>query len=306
MIAFRDADLAADAEAMTRLVRLTTSEPVTAEQIHADWQPDDSTVCWTRLAVTAAGEVFGMANVRSDVWLPPNRLRLFLVVEPEQRNRGAGAGLLEAAKAFARTHGGGVTAKVRDDAPEALRFAEKRGFHVERHSFRSTLDLAAFDERPFLGALEHARAAGIRFCSLADFAPATEEHQRKLYDLNCETVLDNPGHRGAFPTFEGFYQSVFEASWFRADGQLLAVDGEDWVGLAAVALSPETGYASNAFTGVRRGYRGRGLATALKLLAIRWAREQGARTIRTGNDSQNASILAINRRLGYRPEPDGR
>ncbi len=37
--------------------------------------------------------------------------------------------------------------------------------------------------------------------------------------------------------------------------------------------------------------------------SIRCAKRQGAASIRTNNDSQNAPMLAINRKFGYRPEP---
>jgi GNAT superfamily N-acetyltransferase len=56
-------------------------------------------------------------------------------------------------------------------------------------------------------------------------------------------------------------------------------------------------------TGVDRPYRGRGLALALKLRTIRLARRYGAAYIRTHNDSENAPMLALNRKLGYQPEP---
>ncbi len=55
-------------------------------------------------------------------------------------------------------------------------------------------------------------------------------------------------------------------------------------------------------TGVVASYRGRKIALALKLLAIRYAWSHGAKTIRTHNDSLNAPMLAINRKLGYQPQ----
>jgi RimJ/RimL family protein N-acetyltransferase len=55
------------------------------------------------------------------------------------------------------------------------------------------------------------------------------------------------------------------------------------------------------FTGTLRAYRGRGLALAVKLASIRWAREHGITSMSTHNDETNAAMLAINRRLGYRP-----
>ena len=45
------------------------------------------------------------------------------------------------------------------------------------------------------------------------------------------------------------------------------------------------------------------IAGANDPLAIRRAREYGAQAISTDNDSQNAPMLAINRMLGYQPEP---
>jgi GNAT superfamily N-acetyltransferase len=56
-------------------------------------------------------------------------------------------------------------------------------------------------------------------------------------------------------------------------------------------------------TGVLREYRGRDIALALKLRAIQVARAREMRTMWTNNDSENAPMLAINRKLGYQPEP---
>ncbi len=67
-------------------------------------------------------------------------------------------------------------------------------------------------------------------------------------------------------------------------------------------LVPANGNAHNDMTGVRREYRGRGIALALKLLAIRFARSVGAQEITTSNDSLNAPMLAVNRKLGYQPQ----
>jgi GNAT superfamily N-acetyltransferase len=59
----------------------------------------------------------------------------------------------------------------------------------------------------------------------------------------------------------------------------------------------------NMMTGVDRRYRSRGIATALKLLAIRCARRYRAAYLRTNNDSLNAPMLAVNQKLGYISQP---
>jgi hypothetical protein len=56
-------------------------------------------------------------------------------------------------------------------------------------------------------------------------------------------------------------------------------------------------------TGVLKVNRGRHIGRALKLLTIRYARACGAAYIRTNNASHNAPILAVNRSLGYQPQP---
>ena len=55
------------------------------------------------------------------------------------------------------------------------------------------------------------------------------------------------------------------------------------------------------FTGARAAYRGRGHALAAKLASIEWAASNGVTKMVTYNDATNAPMLAINRRLGYRP-----
>ncbi len=77
-------------------------------------------------------------------------------------------------------------------------------------------------------------------------------------------------------TYAGFEEFVIQAPWFRREGQLLAVDGDQWIGMAAVGLFPETHSAYNEYTGVLRPYRGRKIATSLKVLAARYARQNGA------------------------------
>ena len=57
-------------------------------------------------------------------------------------------------------------------------------------------------------------------------------------------------------------------------------------------------------TAVRRTWRGRGLATTLKLATIAWAIDHGLTALETGNDEANAPMRAVNARLGYQPLPD--
>jgi RimJ/RimL family protein N-acetyltransferase len=54
---------------------------------------------------------------------------------------------------------------------------------------------------------------------------------------------------------------------------------------------------------VRRTWRGRGIATALKQTQIAWARGAGFERLVTWNDGPNEPMRALNQKLGYRSEP---
>ena len=54
-------------------------------------------------------------------------------------------------------------------------------------------------------------------------------------------------------------------------------------------------------TAVKRAWRGRGIAGALKATEINWALANGYTELHTSNEEQNAPINRLNARLGYRP-----
>jgi mycothiol synthase len=56
-------------------------------------------------------------------------------------------------------------------------------------------------------------------------------------------------------------------------------------------------------TGVRRDWRRRGVAGALKRAQIAWAKRKGFARLQTENELRNEPIRRLNRRLGYREAP---
>ncbi len=295
---------------VAELLNLEQPEPITANTIR-EWEATSVALHrpqYRLLAIADSGDALGYGHAVRDPWSPPGLFWLHVSVDPAQRSRGVGTLLYHAVRDHAVTAHGATLfrGEVRDHLDGALRFAQRCGFQVERHIFESTLDLAAFDERPFAGHAEAVASQGIRFLTVAD-AGDTLDARRRLWELNQRTARDVPGFDGAFPPVDAFQKQVCEASWYRPDGQILAADdagdGDHWIGLSAIGYFANTASAMNTFTGVDRAYRGRGIALALKLLAIHAARRYGAAYIRTNNDSENAPMLAVNRKLGYRPKP---
>ncbi len=303
MTTFRPMNLATDAADMARLYSYTTAEPITIESVRDWWTLREGEIRITMLALDENCRAIGYWDVDRETWMEPGHFYVRVIVAPEERGRGLGtqmyADLLQAVREHGATH---LESSVRDDDARSLKFAERHGFRIEHHSFESSLDLKGFDEHRFDELMRRMHAEGFRFFSLAE-AGLTEENKHRLYEVNRDSGLDNPGNDGIFPDYYAFSKNVFEASWFRADTQILAAHADRWVGLSAIGIYPADRHAYNAYTGVLREYRGRGLAQALKLQTILLAKKAGMRYIRTNNDSKNAPMLAVNRRLGYKPKP---
>ena len=278
--------------------------PMTAERMH-EWEAKrpEQQVLHRNVALDRDGHIVGYNEAVHEPWEQPGRFWMEVAVDSAFERQGIGAQLYADAWQFVQQHGGSkAKSSVRDNCAHCLRFAQQRGFSIDRHIFDSTLTLDTFDEQPFAGTIEAVEATGIRFFSLADI-DINEAAQRKLYELNTRLLLDVPGWDEEPAPFEQFLKWVFESPHYRADGQIIAADGEQWVGLAAVGYFKEGNFVVNMITGVDRAYRGRQIALALKLIGNQTARRWGVNIIRTNNDSQNAPMLKINRKLGYQPEP---
>jgi GNAT superfamily N-acetyltransferase len=303
-VKLRPIDPQIDFPRMAELYNTFEPEPLTAEELQRWVQQAAPARIHQRIAAIDEQELLvGFNNSGRDPWMPPGRFWLEVVVDPTRRTRGIGSLLYTRALQFVQQQGATtLEAEVRDHMPESLHFAEQRGFKIDRHHFESTLELATFDEARFAGVVEAVEASGIRFFSLADLGN-TLEVQQKLYEINRKYAGDIPGRGESFTPFEQFHREVFEAPWYRADCQLVAADGDRWIGMSATGYFSETNHMYNMMTGVEPAYRGRKIALALKLLTIRRARIYRAAYMRTNNDSQNAPILAVNRKLGYRAEP---
>jgi GNAT superfamily N-acetyltransferase len=78
------------------------------------------------------------------------------------------------------------------------------------------------------------------------------------------------------------------------------IAGQEVVGFAKLSLTAPAA-AGHAITAVKRAWRGRGIAGALKAAEINWALANGYTELHTSNEERNTPIKRLNARLGYRP-----
>lgn len=236
--------------------------------------------------------------------LEPGQVFFYLYVHPPRRGQGLGSRLFEAMIPALRTRGANrLRVSVWDDCPAGRAFADRRGFREVRHRIAMQLDLDGFDERPYERLIAGFRQQGFQFTSMAELGD-TPEARRRLYALNEATSLDIPGAEGerSWESFEDFDRSVCQSDWYLPAGQMVVIDDAsgEWAAMSAVTRFAGSDHAYNLHTGVERRYRGRGLGTAVKVTALRFARQNlGVKMVRTHHNTKNLPILAIDRRLGY-------
>src|SRR5260370_41948464 len=95
-------------------------------------------------------------------------------------------------------------------------------------------------------------------------------------------------------SLEEFVARAFAGPKYIPEATFIAVRDGDVVRYAQLAwMSRNAGLADHAMLAVRRAWRGRGLATALKPRQVRWALYNGLAELRTGNDERTAPPRAI-------------
>lgn len=308
----RELALPGDYEALAQLLNQDSSEPVTAENLEIEdakmyetghtWKDENGLLAGydrtRRVAVTDEGDVVGYLNSWRAPWTEPGYICNTLIVDAKHRNQGIGSLLLAHALDWGQEIGASaLLAALWDNQPQYLRFAEKRGFVIERHTFQSVLSLAAAQARRHPASEELLAASGLVFKTMAELSDETS--LQKLYQLSIETMPDIPGYLGTVPDYDSWRKWYLEVTGFTPELALIAVDGDRFAGYTNVIFNEDTNGLYHEYTTVHRDYRGRKIAQALKLKAIELGIERKAAYIRTDNDSLNEPILSINRKLGY-------
>ena len=239
------------------------------------------------------GAVLGSGFVALFPGLPESP-RVMLTVPPRNRGRGAGTALYAAISDWARERGlqtlGGV---VPDNDPDSLAFAERRGFVEDRREKGVALDLTA---------IEPPRAQSPPGVEIVTWA-GRPELVHGMFEVSVEASPDVPGYEDEeHQPFEAWLEHDMQGPGDRPEATFVAVAADEVVGYAKFSISStSTTSAYHDLTAVKRAWRGRGVARALKAAQIGWAKAKGYELLRTTNDERNTPMRRLNEQLGYRP-----
>jgi mycothiol synthase len=218
-------------------------------------------------------------------------------VRPGLRKRGVGSALLAQVVEYARElPATEIWGRMRADDTDSIAFAERRGFKEVGRERDVVLDLTK--ARPAVAE----PPAGISLASFAerpDLIPA-------VFDVDNEVTVDVPGHRPhEAMTYDRWAHENLEGPGAFPEACFVALAGDEVVGYTSLRrYGAESAEAENRLTAVRREWRRRGIATALKRAQIEAARAAGIERIFTSNDETNVGMRGVNARLGFEPEPE--
>jgi GNAT superfamily N-acetyltransferase len=273
--------------------RAAMDEADTAEG-YLDWKRQARETIW--LLATTEGRDIGTAIGIGGWHSPEGVARGEVRVVAGARGRGVGSDLLSELSAWAiALDYDELMGPVKEVDDVSLAWAERRGFDEVGRNSLLVLDLSAIDAPPVEA------PAGVVIVTWADrpeLAPA-------MYEVAREAYPDIPGEDDAeVASYEEWLSMDMQGAGDRPEATFVALHDGDVVAYAKLALSrARPSVAMHDITGVKRAWRGRGIAGALKAAEIAWAKENGYERLETQNEERNEPIRRLNERYGYVVQP---
>ncbi|GHF51957.1 ribosomal protein S18 acetylase RimI-like enzyme [Deinococcus metalli] len=306
----RDPRVPDDYGPMAAVLRVCQPDwPVTPEDLEREDRTRDPALYQTRVVAEQDGRIVGVGGAGHDdrsfeewrYWGGVN-------VHPDARGQGIGSALYDELLRRLTARGARELRTGSSDRPHdapGRAFLERRGFAPAWERYESRIDTRTLDLASLDGVLAQVEAQGVQLRSLTDLA-GDPERDRKLWELDWLLFQDIP--MGTVFTKKAMEQWVteelgdphlapelsFVAVRPGADDPLTG----DYVGYSTLGRS-EPGQYYIGMTGVLRSGRGRGIAKALKVAAMRALQAQGGGVIKTFNDPPNTAMLGMNAALGF-------
>jgi GNAT superfamily N-acetyltransferase len=260
-----------------RLAVLPDERAPTIEELRAQAGPQHQYVL-AEVDGTLAGSGFvGKSMLAGQASIAPR-------VVPACRRQGVGSALLRLLAREAAAMGFTIAGANAEDAGSA-RFAERHGFHEVD---RQIEQVRAIGDEPPPQALP-----GITILPVS----ARPELWRAAYDIVGAQAFQDMATVAVVEVTPQEWQQ----DWITdPDAMFIALADDEIIGCAGLMPDPDEPHrAEHALTAVRRDWRRRGVATALKRTTLAWAAANGFSEVYTWTQRDNDDMRALNTHLGF-------
>ena len=197
-----------------------------------------------------------------------------------------------------------LSAHVHEPHKHSVRFLEKRCFKNTFTEHESSLDFTAYNPKFYKNKLDSILQQGFRIVTLSEFRKEDDKADYKVWELERDVGPDMPWTDPiTIPEFDVYKKTVISDPTFNPDSWFLVLDGGRLAGLNNLWKNEIDKGINTGLTGVRREYRRKGVATALKHTSLAWAKKHGYKWIRTDNAAINEGMLNINIEVGFKFMP---
>jgi RNA polymerase sigma factor (sigma-70 family) len=246
-------------------------------------------------------QIIAYGAVEQTVYLP--KYRLLMLSDPQWLRRGAVDLLLDRLMSDL-VEAKAITVSCRQYASETelVGLLKSHGFEEASSVLDLRLNVATADVLAFQSLLKRIEAQGIEITTFAEEREREARCVEKLYELTALLSQDDPARGPLAPPSYNAREAVMwmQMSYVLPDAYFIAKRGDEYVGVSDVSLFEAVpGGLTQGFTGVKLAYRRRGLATALKVHEILYARAHGYQVIQSFNKPEQTAIRALNEKLGF-------
>ncbi len=182
-----------------------------------------------------------------------------------------------------------------------LNFLLKKGFKQHANPKRySELNVTNFKLELFKNYTQKVTESGIKISTLKELQKNDINWMKKLYKLETSIQKDLSDETDSEPLSIAEYAEMFENPNFLPEAQFIALDEGVYVGISS--LWKDTFFDDLLWVGttsVLPSYKRKGIATALKVRTIAFAKSYGINKILTRN-IENSPMQKLNLKLGFK------
>jgi GNAT superfamily N-acetyltransferase len=260
-----------------------------------------------RFVAEADGKVVGAASFgnRLDDY-DPHKFYINIEVLGEYRNQGIGSALYDRLMAGLEPLSPKILrTDILENQIQSYPFVEKRGFKEVWRETPVHLDLASFDCTPFNEVERRLQCEGITIKALNEI-PLSPDFEFRIYELYKEAARHVPCEMDELDIgpYEDWLRWCLHDPSTKPEAFFLAFHGEDLIAVHELGIFPSQPVLLGGLLGTFPEFRGKGIALALMIRAIRYGQKQKLSAFKTCTASINKPMQALFAKLGFVHDPE--